>query len=63
MARNNLNLVVEEREIDRTELYIADEGFMCGSAVEVLPVLSADKKPVGAGKKGLYYTKYRSVLF
>ncbi|WP_318435505.1 branched-chain amino acid transaminase [Photobacterium leiognathi] len=53
IARNNLNLVVEEREIDRTELYIAEEVFMCGSAVEILPVLSVDKMPVGSGKKGL----------
>lgn len=34
---------VEERSIDRTELYVADEAFLCGSAMEVTPVLSIDK--------------------
>lgn len=34
---------VTERTIDRTELYICDEAFLCGSAMEITPVLSIDK--------------------
>ena len=41
-----------EREIDRTELYVADEVFLCGSGQEVVPVVSVDRLPVGAGRKG-----------
>jgi branched-chain amino acid aminotransferase len=43
---------VQEREIDRTELYVADELFFCGSAAEVTPILSVDRIPVGSGAVG-----------
>ena len=33
---------VEERTIDRTEVYVADEAFLCGSAMELTPILSID---------------------
>lgn len=47
-----LGYEVIERSIDRTELYIADEAFLCGSAMEVTPVLSIDRYPVGNGEEG-----------
>ena len=43
---------VSERTIDRTELYTCDEAFLCGSAMEVTPVLSIDKYVVGNGEAG-----------
>jgi branched-chain amino acid aminotransferase len=43
---------VVEREIDRTELYVADEAFLCGSGYEITPILSIDKFPLGDGKVG-----------
>lgn len=43
---------VVERDIDRTELYAADELFFCGSAYEVTPVTSVDRLPVGTGEIG-----------
>lgn len=45
-------LEVVERGIDRSELYLADEIFLCGSAKEVTPVISVDRVPVGAGECG-----------
>ena len=42
----------EERSIDRTELYTCDEAFLCGSAMEITPVLSVDKYVVGNGEAG-----------
>jgi branched-chain amino acid aminotransferase len=45
-------IVVEEREIDRTELYIADEVFLCGSSAEIMPLISIDRIPIGSGKPG-----------
>ncbi len=38
-----LGYETEERTIDRTELYTADEAFLCGSAMELTPILSLDK--------------------
>lgn len=43
---------VIERTIDRTELYTCDEAFLCGSAMEITPVLSIDKYSIGDGKTG-----------
>ena len=36
--------------IDRTELYTADEAFLCGSAMELTPILSIDKYEIGEGE-------------
>ena len=44
--------VVEERSIDRTELYLADEIFLCGSSVEIAPVVSVDGFTIGKGAPG-----------
>lgn len=44
---------VVERTIDRTELYTCDEAFLCGSAMEMTPVLSVDKYVIGDGNTGI----------
>jgi branched-chain amino acid aminotransferase len=41
-----------EREIARTELYVADEAFFCGSGYEITPIVSIDGFPLGNGKPG-----------
>ena len=46
------DLGVEERDLPREALYTADEIFMTGTAAEITPVRSVDRKPVGAGKPG-----------
>lgn len=43
LCRERLGLTVIEREVDRTELYVADEVFCCGTAAEVTPILSVDR--------------------
>jgi branched-chain amino acid aminotransferase len=48
----DLNIPIQERSIDRSELYIADEAFMCGSSARITPILSIDKRPVGGGNVG-----------
>ncbi|WMJ78075.1 branched-chain amino acid transaminase [Sedimentibacter sp. MB35-C1] len=52
LARNELNVEVIEREIDRTELYICDEVFLCGSAMEITPVVNVDGIQVSNGNQG-----------
>jgi branched-chain amino acid aminotransferase len=48
----DLRLEVVEREIDRTELYVADEAFFCGSGYEITPIVSIDRFPLGDGTVG-----------
>lgn len=43
---------VLERTIDRSELYVCDEAFLCGTAVQVAPLISVDHRPVGDGVPG-----------
>ena len=52
IARDMMGLKVEERSVDRTELYVCDEAFLCGSAMEITPVFSVDGYMVGNGEKG-----------
>ena len=49
---NELGIPVEIRSVDRTELYTCDEAFLCGSAMEITPILSIDKYVVGNGQTG-----------
>ena len=42
----------QEREVDRTELYVADEVFFVGTGWEIMPVASVDRLPVGEGRTG-----------
>lgn len=49
---NELGIPTEERSIDRTELYVCDEAFLCGSAMEVKSILSIDKFNIGRGDTG-----------
>jgi branched-chain amino acid aminotransferase len=43
---------VEVRSIDRSELYVCDEVFMCGTGVQVSPVIEVDHRAVGTGAIG-----------
>ena len=53
----------EERTIDRSELYFADEAFLCGTGQEVLPVTSIDKLTVGNGEIGPVTRQMRDDYF
>ena len=59
----SLGVTVEQREIDRTELYVADEAFFAGTAAEVTPILSIDRRPVGEGVMGPLTAKVRDAYF
>jgi len=52
LLEEQMSVPVVEREVDRTELYIADEFWMCGSALEVTPIISVDRFQVGDGQIG-----------
>src|SRR5579883_3155500 len=52
LARRELGMITRERQVDRTELYIADEIFLCGTGAQIAPVVRVDHRPVGDGKIG-----------
>ena len=52
LLEKEFDMPVVERDMDRTELYIADEVFICGTAVEVQPVVSVDRYTIGDGEPG-----------
>jgi len=51
LARDH-SLAIVERTIDRTEAYQADEVFLCGTGVQVAPVIEIDGRPIGSGAPG-----------
>jgi branched-chain amino acid aminotransferase len=57
MAVEDLKLPVEEREIGRSELYVAEELFLCGTGAQITPVRTVDKRKVGDGAIGPITTK------
>ena len=61
LLRAEMHLDMVEREIDRTELYVADEAFFCGSAWEITPITSVDRYPVGDGSIGPVTRRLRQI--
>jgi branched-chain amino acid aminotransferase len=61
LARTELGIPVEERRISRTELYLADEVFLCGTALEMQVVASIDRFQIGDGTLGPVARKLRSL--
>lgn len=63
LARRELHMDVLERSIDRSELYICDELFLTGTAVEVAPVTMVDHRQVGLGQIGFLTGKLRELYY
>jgi branched-chain amino acid aminotransferase len=54
---------VQEREIDATELFVAEELFFCGTAYEVTPIVEIDGYEVGEGKPGSVTERLQEAYF
>ena len=52
LLREEMGLEVVERSIDRTELYVSDEVFMCGTGAQLAPVIDIDRRRIGDGEPG-----------
>ena len=63
IAREELGLTVLERAIDRTELFIADEVFFCGTGAQVAPCVKVDGRVVGDGTIGPIARRIGEVYF
>ena len=63
IAEKELNIKTIERDIDRTELYISDEIFLCGSAMEVVSVLNVDGIFINKNIPGKITEKIKEMYF
>ena len=63
LATDELGLPVVERRIDRTELYVCDEAFFCGTGVQVAAIARVDHRPVGQGSIGPITSRVRDLYF
>jgi branched-chain amino acid aminotransferase len=63
LAEKELGLPVAERDVDRTELYAADEVFLSGTGFQIAPVVMVDGRPVGAGEVGPVAAKLQEMYF
>jgi branched-chain amino acid aminotransferase len=63
IARNELGLETIERPISRTEFYVADAAFFCGTGVQVVNIAKVDHRPVGDGKLGPVVRAVRDLYF
>ena len=63
LARDVLGIETEERAIDRTELYAADEVFCCGTGAQIVPVESIDHREVSNEKVGAITKQIQSLYF
>jgi len=62
LARD-LKIPVEERPIDRTELYVADEAFFSGTGVQIAWLAKVDGRIIGNGRRGKITSKIQDLFF
>jgi branched-chain amino acid aminotransferase len=63
LLRDELGVEVVERSIDRTEVYLAEEIFFCGTGVQIAAINKVDHRPVGTGQMGPVTGKLRTLYF
>lgn len=63
VAKEEMGIQTEERSIDRSELYLADECFLTGTAAHVTPVLEIDHRSVGDGQIGKISKELQNLYF
>jgi branched-chain amino acid aminotransferase len=63
LLTRELGVNVVERPIDRTEVYLADEIFMCGTGVQIAAITSVDHHLIGGGQMGPIVCQLRTMYF
>jgi branched-chain amino acid aminotransferase len=61
LMRQEMGLEVVERSIDRTEVYIAEEMFMTGTAAQVTAITKVDYRKIGSGEMGPIASQLRQL--
>lgn len=63
LAREEMGLGTIQRSIDRSEIYICEEAFLCGTGVQVAAITQVEHRPVGSGTIGPVVTRLRELYF
>ena len=63
LAQAELGMTVIERPVDRTEVYLCEELFLTGTAVQVSAVTRVDHRAIGSGQMGPVTTRLRELFF
>lgn len=63
VAQSELGLEVSERHIDRSQIYVADECFLTGTAANLTPVVEVDYRKIGDGTEGPISARLRELYF
>lgn len=63
LAKKELGIEVVERPVTRSELYRSDECFFSGTAMEVAPIVSVDRRVIGNGKPGPVFEEIKKLFF
>ena len=63
LAAKEMDLPVIQRDVDRTELYSADEVFLSGTGFQIAPVIEVDGRPVGTGSVGPIASQLQELYF
>jgi branched-chain amino acid aminotransferase len=63
LSEKELGMPVEKRNVDRTELYAADEVFLTGTGYQIAPVVEIDGRQVGTGEMGPIASRLQELYF
>jgi branched-chain amino acid aminotransferase len=63
LAREEMGLKTVERNIDRSEIYICEEAFLCGTGVQIAAITQVEHRPVGSGICGPVASRLRTLYF
>lgn len=63
LLREEMGVEVVERSLDRTELYLAEEAFFCGTGVQIAAITSVDHRLIGTGRLGPITDQLRQLYF
>jgi branched-chain amino acid aminotransferase len=63
LLHDEIGVEIEERPIDRTEIYLAEEAFFCGTGVQIAAIAKVDHRPIGSGKLGPITKQLRKLYF
>ena len=63
LAQEEMGLNTVQRSIDRSEIYICEEAFLCGTGVQVAAITRVEHRPVGTGSIGPVVSRLRELYF